>query len=287
MIQENVPSTLPDLLCIGFFCHDLHDDKHILGGTASYCSLMAAKLQKKTAVLTSVGADFQFHPQFEAANIQVENKLAAKTTVFENIYHDGERTQYLHHRAKTLTFDDLPDAWKAAPVVKFCLIADEVDYDLLHAFPNALLGATIQGWLRQWDNQGKVSPKAMNWEQLAAVDVILMSKDDIRGFEAYVPRIVELVKVVVITDGHRGVTIYEAGKEYFFPCYPVEEVDPTGAGDIFAISFLLQFAESKSISKAVAFAHVAASFVVEGVGVHLPSISSIESRLVEYLELYK
>ncbi len=279
-------STAPDFLCIGFFCHDLHQSQYILGGTAAYCSLMAANLHQKTAVLTSVGADFQFFSQFEQANVTIHNKEAAHTTLFENIYQDQIRTQYIHQRAETLYLQDLPDSFQKARIVKFCLIADEVDYALLKAFPEALVGASIQGWLRQWDQNGKVSPKAMDWEQLANIDVALMSKDDLIGFEEFIPKIASLVDVLVITNGGEDTLIYHAEEIHSFPCFPVEEVDPTGAGDIFAVAFLIRFAQTSSIQKAVAYAHVAASFVVEGIGVSLPSQNDIDQRLLEYERLF-
>jgi len=67
----------PDFLCIGFFCHDFHEDGYILGGTASYASLVASKLGKKTAVLTSVGKDLSFIKAIQN-NSQQPNKLNNK-----------------------------------------------------------------------------------------------------------------------------------------------------------------------------------------------------------------
>lgn len=130
MTTKDFPST-PEFLCIGFFCHDLHEGEYILGGTASYASLMASQLGKRTAVLTSVGNDFKYFEIFKKNGIEVLNKPAKKTTVFNNIYKNGNRIQYIYDPAEKLDLNDLPEYWKQIPIVKFCLIADEVDFSLL------------------------------------------------------------------------------------------------------------------------------------------------------------
>ena len=277
-------STVPlQYLCIGHCCHDKTPEGFVLGGTASYAALAAVRLGKKAGILTSVGPEFGFFDVFERAGIPVFNRPAPHTTVFENIYREGSRTQYLHGRASALCPEDVPDTWKNVPIVQFCPIAGEVDFALLQAFPAALRAATIQGWLRQWDKQGKVSPVAMDWRQLAAVDIVVMSDADIAGFEAAVPEIAACVRVLVITQGAHGACVFHEGKEHFFSSFPVREVDATGAGDVFATAFILKFAETRDIAAATAFAHVVASFVVEGTGIdNLNAMSRIETRLKQY-----
>ena len=273
----------PNFLCVGFFCHDVQETTYILGGTAAYASLIARKLMgTSVAVLTSVGEDFLFYEKFERAGITICNKRAEKTTVFNNVYQDGHRTQYIYERAETLTAADLPTAWRETPIVKMCLIADEVDATLMNSFPNALIAATIQGWLRKWDDSGKIAAKEMDWTLLEKVDIVLMSEVDIAGMEYVLPKIIESVAIVVVTKGAAGAVVYHQNETLFFPVFPVEEVDPTGAGDVFAVSFLVKYATTKSITQAATFAHVAASFVVEGVGVQLPDLEAINKRWKAY-----
>ncbi|MBV6441990.1 MAG: hypothetical protein DYG98_02490 [Haliscomenobacteraceae bacterium CHB4] len=273
----------PHYLCIGHCCHDKVGNEVILGGTASYSSLVARQLGLHTGILTSVGDDFNFFQVFEDQGIRLWNKTAPQTTVFENIYQNGERIQYLHARAHTLCAEDIPAECLAAPIVLFCPIAGEVDFPVLRAFPRALKGATIQGWLRQWDDSGKVTPKAMDWSQLAAADVVIMSDADIRGFEPAIPAIASCVKVLVMTQGAKGAQVFSGGTQLQFPAYPVRELDATGAGDVFATAFLIKYAEENDISRAAAFAHCAASFVVEGTGINnLASMEQIEARYKKY-----
>ena len=276
----------PHYLCIGHVCHDVFNGKFILGGTASYSALLAAQMGQKTAVLTSAGSDFQFFDTFQHSGIELIKKQATHTTLFENKYQNGDRTQLLHQRAATLYPVDIPKNWQNTAVVLFCPIADEVDFSLLRHFPNSVKGATIQGWLRQWDETGKVTPKPMDWEQLAALDVVIMSNADIAGFEDAIPFIASMVKVLVVTLGKNGAEIYENGNKKLFPAFPVKEQDATGAGDTFATAFLLKYAECGEVKEATAYAHSAASIVVEGVGVYLPQPTQINQRFQQYIERF-
>ena len=192
----------------------------------------------------------------------------------------------MHYRSETLFDTDLPEEWKNTPVVKFCLIADEVDISLLNAFPNALIGATIQGWLRQWNDKGEISPKQMDWDILKAVDIVFMSEEDIAGFESVIPTIIENVKILVLTKGAKGATIFFENDSQDYPAFPVKEVDPTGAGDIFAASFLVQYHKTKDIALSAAFANAAASYIVEDFGINIPSVSQIDTRFNEYLKTF-
>ena len=293
-----------DFLCIGHACHDRLGERNILGGTASYSSLVAKQLGLKTGILTSVGGDFGFFDFFEKNSIQVWNKPAERTTVFENIYRNNDvmtpdamtnddndknrqRIQYLHARAETLFADDVPAECLAANIVLFCPIADEVDFSVFRKFPHALKGATIQGWLRQWDDDGRVFPKKIDWPQLAAADVVIMSDADIQGFEAETPEIASFVKVLVMTRGAHGATVFFENQQFHFPAFPVEEVDATGAGDVFATAFLLKYAETRDIYHATGFAHAAASFVVEGIGItNLARIEQINTRFDQYQNMF-
>ena len=285
--EKSTFKQIPPFLCVGFFCHDVHKSGYILGGTAAYSSLIASKLiGQPVSVLTSVGADFLFHEKFETAGILVCNKLAKKTTIFNNVYQDDHRTQYIYERSDTLTAEDVPIAWRKAPVVKICLIANEVDKTLMNSFPDTLIGATIQGWLRKWDHTGKISPKEMDYQLLDKVDIVLMSEVDILGMEHILPKLVEAVEIVVMTKGAAGAVVYYQQETFHFPAFPVKEVDPTGAGDVFAVSFLVKYLETKSITLATTYAHAAASYVIEGFGVKLPNLETIEKRWMAYQDLF-
>lgn len=283
----------PSYLAIGHLCHDLHQGKHILGGTASYGSLIAQKLKQEVAVLTSLSADFQFFNYFAEKGIEIHNQLAMQTTVFENIYNktvgnsqredQSKRIQFLRDRANTIQNTELSKHLLNAAIVHVGLIANELDFDILKQFPNSLIGGSIQGCLRQWNNQGKVSSCKMDWSLLQKLDIVFISEDDIIGIENALENIRAFAKHVVVTHGENGATIYKDNKKHFFPSYPIVEVDPTGAGDAFATAYLLNYHQTKSIESAAIYAHCTASIVVEFVGLSgLDNIENIDQRIAAY-----
>jgi sugar/nucleoside kinase (ribokinase family) len=69
--------------------------------------------------------------------------------------------------------------------------------------------------------------------------------------------------VVVVTDGSRGVTVYDGGQAQHHPAPPVEVVDPTGAGDAFYGGYLAGWLGG---SDPVAAAFAAAAVALSGYG---------------------
>jgi sugar/nucleoside kinase (ribokinase family) len=66
------------------------------------------------------------------------------------------------------------------------------------------------------------------------------------------------------------------------PAHVVPDVDPTGAGDVFAAAFVIALWRGKPALEAVRFAHAAASFVVEAPGASgIPTEERIRGRLRE------
>ncbi|MEI2774041.1 MAG: PfkB family carbohydrate kinase [Candidatus Competibacter sp.] len=148
-------------------------------------------------------------------------------------------------------------------------ICDEVSFDFLDFFAaqTTLTCACPQGWMRQWDENKKVSPKPIpDWLALAKADIISMSEADVAGDWDLINHIATIANILLVTQGVNGAVVFEKGQRRHFPSLPVEELDPTGAGDIFAAAFLLNYAEGKDLQKAVHFAHLAAGLSIQGSG---------------------
>ena len=76
--------------------------------------------------------------------------------------------------------------------------------------------------------------------------------------------------------------MYHNGQVTHIPVKPEVEVDPTGAGDIFAAAFFIQYREGGDFIKAAQFANACASLSVRKVGLEsIPSPSEVEAHLVE------
>jgi len=275
-----------DYLCIGHVCQDIVEDGYALGGSAAYCSLAAHHLGKKAGVLTSFSDNFSFLSAF--ANISIYNKPSDATTIFANVYQGNDRTQYLYKRAENILASDLPTEWKNAPLVHLGPIADEVDFGLINAFsPNTIIAATPQGWIRQWDEETRiVSPKILDWQKLVGIDILILSEEDILGYEALFPTIIAQTELVVLTRGAKSATVYYQNTQRDFPVFPVEPIDPTGAGDTFATGFLVKYLETKDIAQAMAYAHVVASVCIESKGLNgVANLENVEKRYLEYVAI--
>lgn len=270
-------------LSIGHCCHDKIAEEFILGGTASYASFVAQQLGFQSSIITSFGPDFLYTSEFESAGIDLTIIPHAHTTVFENIYLPEWRTQYIHQKAADISKDKLADHKASADILLLCPIADEVDIDVLDLYPNTLKGASIQGWLRTWGDDKKIMPKDMDWTFLEALDIVIISQEDIGYSREKLHEITSVVPHVVLTDGMHGASVFIHDQTLTFPAFQVNEVEATGAGDVFTTAYLHHFHKTADVEKSCIFAHCAASFIVEGIGIrNLPTIEKIMDRVERY-----
>ena len=270
-------------LSVGHFCYDVSPNGYILGGSASYSTLTARNLGHHARAITAVGSDFdRQNPLLDG--IKAVYCESPETTIFDNQYDaKGHRQQFILGAAKKLTGADLPVAWRASNIVYLCPIANEVSTELVHCFgKGTLIGATPQGWLRRWDASGRVEAK--RWtaaeEILPYIDVLILSDEDIRAYPDELERYIRLAPIVVLTRGVKGATLFQNGTQLESEAYSVTEIDPTGAGDVFATSFLIDYYQNRSVEKALNFAHCVASFAVEGIGTScIPKFAQVLLRL--------
>ncbi|MBP1996091.1 sugar kinase [Paenibacillus eucommiae] len=67
---------------------------------------------------------------------------------------------------------------------------------------------------------------------------------------------------VIVKKGSRGGRVYEREHHFDIEPYQVEEVDPTGAGDCFAGTFISLLNQGKSIEEAVKYANASGAYAV-------------------------
>ncbi len=270
-------------LSVGHFCYDVSPNGYILGGSASYSTLTARNLGHHARAVTAVSANFdQLNPLLDG--IQTVYRDSPETTIFDNLYDEnGRRQQFVLGAARELKQADVPSEWCTSNIVYLCPIADEVSADLVHRFgKHTLIGATPQGWLRQWDKSGKVEAKrwATAEDILPCIDVLILSDEDVRAYPDELEKYIRLVPITVLTQGARGATLFQNGTRLESKAYPATEIDPTGAGDVFATSFLIDYYQNRSIERALNFAHCVASFAVEGIGTSgIPELAQVMLRL--------
>lgn len=276
----------PEFLAIGHICQDVTATGLVPGGAAAYAARLAANLGFRTAVLTSTGSDFAVDTEFP--EIAIENAEAPSITVFENIYENNERRQYLHQRALDLVPPQLPAEWQQPDAVLLGPIANEVSLKFFDVFRESLLCVCPQGWMRSWDARGLVASSPLkSWDLLLEADIISMSESDVGNDWPLMEKIGKKARLLIVTQGANGATIFHNGGKNYYPPYPTAEVDPTGAGDVFATAFTLHFYKTEDVGLSAAYAHAAASLSVEVKGVQqLPGKEKVEDRYEKYLGKY-
>ena len=273
----------PDFVAIGHVTLDRFGDEVRPGGAALYSAVTAHRLGLTAGILTSHGADFPL--EAIPSRIEVVTLEAPATTVFEYESGGGGRQQKLLSTARPLAVRDLPHDWRAAPLALLAPVAQEVDLRLSAAFEDGAVGAAAQGWLRAMDDHNRIvaQPWAGAREVLNRVSAVFVSAEDVRGHESQITEWVQRVPVAVVTAGAAGALLYVNGERYEVRPRRAREVDPTGAGDVFAATFLIHFQRHPDPWEAAEVATCAASLSVEGVGWStVPDAPRLKQALDEY-----
>ena len=280
-----------EYLAVGHISIDIFEKRYVLGGTVSFAALTAQKLGLTVGVLTSadfeplivdtlIGKDHLLDPETPIRVLRVPTE---STTCYINEYDDNGRTQFLLGRAADLLPVHVPPEWSSAPIVHLAPLAQEIDPSMLSAFPGSMMLITPQGWMRGWDKDGKVFP--VGWEYaeaaFARADVVVFSTDDV-PVPALVAEYARQAKLMVVTENRRGCLVYEKGKAPWrsHAYRPAREIDPTGAGDVFAASFGAHYKRIGNPRAAADFANAAASFVLEKRGAQaIPTAEAVADRV--------
>ena len=273
-----------DYLVIGHVAHDLTPNGPRLGGTAAYSALTARALGLRVGIVTAFGNE----TSLDALNgINVVSLDSPHSTTYENIYTEQGRVQYLRAQASRIDFNRVPEAWRRASVIHLGAIANEMDSILPKDFSPALLGITPQGWMRQWDSDGRVSPrKWTNAESaLANAGAVVLSREDVNGDDELIEHMAHQTSVLAVTEGAAGSVLYWHGDRRRFRAPEVKETDATGAGDIFAAAFFVRLFNTRDPWEAARFATLIAARSVTRVGLDgIPTSQEIEECMMEVLQ---
>ncbi|MBT3390767.1 MAG: ribokinase [Chloroflexi bacterium] len=245
-----------DYLIVGHIALDITPHGLRLGGTAAYSALTARALGQRVGLVTSWGAGEQFGLLLERG-VQILSIPAEKTTIFENIATPHGRIQRIESIAQPLTLDVIPAEWRIAPLVHLAPIAQEIEPEIANEFPESLVLATVQGWLRRWDAAGHISPA--DWRNslpaLQKKGVIVMSEEDVQYDEAVIAAMAAEAHHLVVTCGSSGARVFIAGEQYPIAAPSIAEVDATGAGDIFAAAYAIHYQRTQDPFEAAVFAN--------------------------------
>ncbi len=270
-----------DYLLIGHLTLDNAPDGPVLGGTAAYAALTAKVLGLRVGIVTAWGDEISLLP---LQGIPMSCYPTDHSTTFENRYSDGARSQYLLHQAANLDYFQIPEPWRSASIVHLGPVAGEVEPGIVRSFPEALICVTPQGWLRDWGTDGKVFPSEWPEESfvLSRAGASVISLEDVGGDEERIDEMAANCRVLAVTEGKNGCRLYWHGDVRRFNVPLMDEIDPTGAGDIFAAAFFTRLFDTRDPWEAARFATLMSAISVTRPGLEgVPTPEEIQSCLVE------
>lgn len=282
----------PEYLAVGHITVDLlPDGSPVLGGTALYSALTAARFGLRTAVITR--GNFTRHGDAigdalnqYAEEIEIILQSSQQPTVFTNATAAGRRVQTIHSWAGRIDLNGIPAHWRAAEIVHLAPVAQEIDPRQAGRLSPAFLGATPQGWMRRWppSHSGSVSLGSLRLpsEILSRIDAMVLNAEE----QSLARDQIEAVSsrgLVAITRGPQPAQILDRGRLFEVPSFPARMVDDAGAGDVFAAALFILRANHESTISAGRMAAAAAAKRIQGQG---PDAVPTRQEVEEYLELH-
>jgi sugar/nucleoside kinase (ribokinase family) len=282
-MQNIIPIEPVDYLIIGHVTQDITPHGPTLGGTASYAALTARALGLRVGIVTAYAEGLQL-PELEGISISAISD--EYTSTFENIQTPSGRIQYLHHKASNLDLSAVPETWRSAPIVHLGPVCQETDPNLAKEFSNSFVGLTPQGWFRAWDAKGRVG--FTEWPEASYVmenaNAAVLSIEDVKGNERLIEEMVASIRILVVTEGASGARIYWNGDLRRFTPPPEQEIDPVGAGDIFATAFFFRLYSTHDPWEAARFAtQLAANSVTRRGLLGVPTPEEVQFHLMEII----
>lgn len=279
-----------DYLAIGHITMDtICGHSEILGGAVTYAAMTAQKLGAQVGIYTSATRATNVSAAIHGASVE---RIPARynTTISIEYDGDGRRRQVMSKTAEKLTVARLPDVWRSARLIHFAPECDEIDLELLDNFPDSFIGVTPQGWLRQLDGHGRISPG--HWADasriLARANAVVVSEEDVANAEI-LEQWASKAAILVITRARNGCDVWvaNASNRYHSAAFQSKkEVDPTGAGDVFAAAYFWWLTRGGGPFEGADWANCVASFAVERHGCYgIPDAESVAQRWAEQKRL--
>jgi len=286
--MQNSPTRIEpiDYLVIGHITQDVTPNGLRLGGTATYSALTAKAIGLRPGIVTCHHKDLDLAP---LAGIPIISHYSEFTTTFKNINLKGKRVQYIQHQADPIELWMIPETWKAAPIVHFGPVAQEIPTKMISHFNNPVIGLTPQGWFRDWDADGMIHFK--EWPEAAyaleKATAAILSIEDVGGDQRIIDDMLSSIRILALTEASAGSRLYWNGDLRGFKPPQTDEIDPTGAGDIFATSFFIRYSQTKDPWESARFATLIAANSVTRPGLSgIPTQTEVQDSLIEVLQKY-
>ncbi len=267
MCHERI--ALPDYLAVGNPTLDVQSDgSAVLGGTAVYSALQAARLGLSSVAIGRANPDV-LRPYWQPYANQVDLRLqpSGSTTTFRNVSDADAREQWVREWAGEIDVENLPDS----DILHVAPVAGEIPVDRLAGeCRSRLVCLTPQGLVRRWSGAGGhvgLVPGRFPGTLAALVDIAVVSEDEAPYVSGLLQDVARHGGLSVITRGQRGCEVLTGNGWSEYPAEPVHPVaDATGAGDCFAAALAVEVFLGRPLPEAVRLATIAAALCVRGLG---------------------
>jgi 1D-myo-inositol 3-kinase len=261
--------SVPDLLVVGHVTCDEIAGTTRLGGSAAFAARAAALLGVRTALVTAAPLGHPLLGELRTTpGLDLGCHASPDITTFAIDYEGPHRRLRLRKRATPLTPEDLPQEWRDVKTAYIGPVGGECDRQVVYALAGAFVGVGLQGWLRRVAPDGLVEPALS--DEIArppsAIRVAILSELDHAESQHIAETLAGTNMVVALTRGAAGALILHGEQRLRIPAAPADEVDPTGAGDVFGVILTVALSRGIPLVPAANLAAQAAARVVEGPG---------------------
>lgn len=274
----------------------------VLSGCSTNACLAAKKLGlERVGLVGCIGPDYE--PKFKAEMNDFGIEVSADTTSkgtggFHLVYDEkGDRTLDVLGVAGRITAKSFPEEFLQARFMIIGPILGEVDRNLmeyLRSSTSSKLFLDPQGLIRTIGHDNRIvhdCDKEEFTKIVRQVDFIKPNEPESRTITGEMDAVLALGRlrdmsaaVPMITLAERGSILLEDEKLRRIPPYPTRAIDPTGAGDVYAGSFITRYSRGVGLAEASMFASAAASIKVEQIG---PSFQLSDKAVMERVNVIR
>ena len=259
-------------------------DGRVLSGCSTNACLAAKKLGLgRVGLVGCVGPEYEARFKQDMRNFGIEVSVDSThegTGGFHLEYDEkGDRTLDVLGVAGRITVDSFSEDFLHSRIIIIGPILGEVDLSLiefLRSSTSSKLFLDPQGLIRSIGPDKRIIHKCDvdEFSKVARqVDFIKPNEHESRIITgeaepaSALRRLHEMgVRVPIITLAERGSVLLENGRLSRIPAFSTKAIDPTGAGDVYAGSFIAYHARGENLLQSALYASAAASIKVEQVG---------------------
>jgi len=259
-------------------------DGRVLSGCSTNACLAAKKLGLgRIGLVGAIGQDYAEKFQRDMAKYGIEASVdlsSHETGGFHLIYDaKGDRTLDVLGIAGKIKAENIPEEFLQSRFFLVGPIMGEVDLELISFLRSSTTGKIFldpQGLIRLLGPDKRVIHQCNKHEFSEITKLVDFVKPNEHESEtitgeknptAALQRLHAMgATIPIVTLAERGSLLLEGNAIYHIPAFSTHAIDPTGAGDVYAGSFITEFARVGKLVDAALYASAAASMMVEQVG---------------------